>query len=153
MIKTTVASSIVLKKKKTKSKRMKKKTRSKSLWKVLGTLIQDLFRSDNAKVASHQTTEEALTAVTSVSTPTPTEEPEMIKTTAAASTQDLPHAYAILAGSDADTVGHAVVVHIHSKEDEEEESPEGVRKMIQDLFRSDNAEVHAALDALFLDLD
>jgi hypothetical protein len=49
-------------------------------------------------------------------------------------------------------VGHAVVVHIQSKEDEEEESPEGVRKMIQDLFRSDNAKVHAALDALFLDL-
>ncbi len=83
----------------------------------------------------------------------PTEEPEMIKTTVAASTQDLPHTYAILAGSDADTVGHAVVIHIHSKEDEEEESPEGVWKMIQDLFRSDNAKVHAALSALFLGLD
>jgi hypothetical protein len=81
----------------------------------------------------------------------PTKVPEMIKTTVAASAQDLPHAYAILAGSDADTVGHAVVVH--SKEDEEKESLEGVWKLIQDLFRSDNAKVHAALDALFLDLD
>jgi hypothetical protein len=40
----------------------------------------------------------------------PTEVPETIETTVAASTQDLPHAYAILAGSDVDTVGHAVVV-------------------------------------------
>jgi hypothetical protein len=151
MIKTTVASSIVLKEKKTKSKRMKKKTRRKSLWKVLGTLIPDLFRSDNAKIASHLTTEKALTAVTLVSTPTPTEGPEMIEKTVAASTQDLPHTYAILAGSDADTVGHVVLVH--SKEEEEKESLEGVGKMIQDLFRSDNAKVNAALDALKLDFD
>jgi hypothetical protein len=81
----------------------------------------------------------------------PTKVPEMIKTTVAASTQDLPHAYAILAGSDADTMGHAVLAH--SKEDEEKETLESVWKMIQDLFHSDNAKVHAALDALFLDLD
>jgi hypothetical protein len=39
------------------------------------------------------------------------------------------------------------------EEEEEEDSMEGVEKMIEDLAHSDNAKVNAALDALSLDLD
>jgi hypothetical protein len=51
-----------------------------------------------------------------------------------------------------ETTESASIVVVEDEDDDEEESLEGVGKLIQDLFHSDNAKVNAALDALKLDL-
>jgi hypothetical protein len=50
-------------------------------------------------------------------------------------------------------IENATTANAVSAATETEESIQSIGALIQDLFRSDNAKVHAALDALFLDLD